>query len=148
MDSYQIQETSQGDIKLMREDGELAPPTDIDTGQMVPEELAPLSEILTYINEYYGTEFTDEDKVSHFAEDMERRMTDKDDLVRAFNPRVNPSKEHRKMAFDPFFEDILHEMMNSNFDLYKKIVDDPKFGGLFKEFVFERVEKSLRRMGG
>jgi type I restriction enzyme, R subunit len=34
MDSYRIQETSKGDIKLLREDGELAPPTDIGTGQM------------------------------------------------------------------------------------------------------------------
>jgi type I restriction enzyme, R subunit len=47
-------------------------------------------------------------------------------------------------TFDPFFEDVLHEMIDSNFDLYKKIVEDPSFGDLFKEFVFEKVESSLR----
>jgi type I restriction enzyme R subunit len=59
-------------------------------------------------------------------------------------PEVNPSLEHRRDAFDPFFEDVLHEMIDSNFDLYKKIVEDPSFGDLFKEFVFEKVESSLR----
>ena len=59
-------------------------------------------------------------------------------------PQVNPSPEHRRDAFDPFFEDVLHEMIDSNFDLYKKIVEDTSFGDLFKEFVFEKVESSLR----
>ena len=59
-------------------------------------------------------------------------------------PEVNPSPEHRRDAFDPFFEDVLHEMIDSNFDLYKKIVEDPSFGDLFKEFVFGKVESSLR----
>jgi type I restriction enzyme, R subunit len=49
------------------------------------------------------------------------------------------------MAFDPFFDDVLHDMIDSNFDLYKKIVDDERFGDLFKEFVFEKVES---RVGG
>jgi type I restriction enzyme, R subunit len=59
-------------------------------------------------------------------------------------PEVNPSPEHRRDAFDPFFKDVLHEMIDSNFDLYKKIVEDTNFGILFKEFVFEKVERSLR----
>jgi len=63
---------------------------------------------------------------------------------RAFDPDVNLSREHRRMAFDPFFEDVLNDMIDSNFDLYKKIVEDPRFGDLFKEFVFEKVERSLR----
>ena len=82
--------------------------------------------------------------VSHFAEDMERRLSTNESLVRAFDPKVNPSPEHRRDAYDPVFEDVLHEMIDSNFDLYKKIVEDPRFGHLFKEFVFERVERNLR----
>lgn len=144
MDSYRIQETSKGDIKLMGEGGQLEPISEIGTGEERPQDLAPLSEIIGYINEYFGTDFTDEDRVAHFASDMERRMADKGDLVRAFNPEVNPSKEHRRMAFEPHFDDVLHDMIDSNFDLYKKIVEDEGFGDLFKEFVFERVEKSIR----
>jgi type I restriction enzyme, R subunit len=72
-------------------------------------------------------------------------MAEKEGLVRAFDRDVNPSESHRKMAFDPFFDDVLHDMIDSNFDLYKKIVDDERFGDLFKEFVFEKVES---RVGG
>jgi type I restriction enzyme, R subunit len=144
MDSYRIQETSKGGIKLVGSGGTLEPILEIGTGRTPPEDVARLSEILGYINEYFGTDFTDEDKLAHFADDMERRMTDKEGLVRAFDPTVNPSEGHRKMAFDPFFEDVLHDMIDSNFDLYKKVVEDEGFGDLFKEFVFERVERSLR----
>src|SRR5829696_1940985 len=63
MDSYRNQETSKGDIKLMREDGELEPISEIGTGVITSEDLTPLSEIIGYINEYYGTDFTDEDRV-------------------------------------------------------------------------------------
>jgi len=144
MDSYRIQRTSKGNIKLMEGDGGLLPPSDIGTGRPVDEDLAPLSEILGYINEYYGTDFTDEDKVNHFASDMERRISTNESLVRAFDPVVNPSPEHRRDAFDPVFEDVLQGMIDSNFSLYEKIVDDKKFGELFKEFVFERVERTLQ----
>jgi type I restriction enzyme R subunit len=75
---------------------------------------------------------------------MERRISANESLVRAFDPEVNPSLEHRRDAFDPVFDDVLHGMIDSNFDLYGKIVDDKRFGELFKEFVFERVERTLR----
>jgi hypothetical protein len=63
---------------------------------------------------------------------------------RAFDPDVNPSREHRRMAFAPFFEDVLTDMIDSNFDLDKKFVENPRFGDLFKGFVFDKVERSLR----
>src|SRR5262249_51985280 len=70
MDSYRIQETSSGSIKLLDETGELKPISALGTGRPKEEDLAPLSAIVQYINEHYGTEFTDEDKVHHFADDM------------------------------------------------------------------------------
>jgi hypothetical protein len=48
---------------------------------------------------------------------MKRRRTGKDNLDRAFNPELSPSKEHRKIAFDLYVEDVLHDMMDSNVDL-------------------------------
>jgi type I restriction enzyme R subunit len=143
MDSYKIRETSKGSIKLIR-GGELEPISEIGTGQTPHEDVVRLSEILGYINEYFGTEFTDKDKVAHFADDMERRMTGKEGLARAFDPEVNPSEEHRKMAFDPHFTDVLEDMIDNNFSLYKKVTEDLKFGDLFKEFVFKKVERSVR----
>ena len=145
MDSYRIQQTSSGEIKLLREDGALLPISALGTGQPTNETLAPLSELITYINEHYGTSFTDADKVSSFAQDMERRLSDNDGLARALDPEVNPSLQTRKLAFDSFFGDTLEDMIDANFDIYKKIVDDPAFGALFRAVLFDKIERSLHR---
>ena len=139
MDSYRIQQTSTGDIALLDEDGELQPPSDVGTGASKEEEKAPLSEIITYINENFGTDFTDGDKVRYFAEDMERRLADQESLRHALNPDINPSEDTRRLVFNDFFHEALEDMIDSNFDIYKKIVEDEGFGNLFKMVMFKGV---------
>ena len=139
MESYRIQQTSTGDIALMDEDGELKPPSDVGTGAPREEERAPLSEIIIYINENFGTDFTDGDKVRYFAEDMERRLADNEGLQNALNPIVNPSADTRRMAFDEYFNEVLEDMIDSNFDIYQKIVENKEFGSIFKLAVFKEV---------
>ena len=39
---------------------------------------------------------------------------------------------------DSFFEDALHDMIDSNFDLYRKTVKDPKFGELLRSLYSRR----------
>jgi type I restriction enzyme R subunit len=143
MDSYRIQQTSTGEIKLISEDGELKPISDLGTGRPTEEELAPLSEIVTYINEHFGTEFTNEDKVRYFAEDMERRLVDKKGLSKALDSSINPSEENRRLAFDNFFKDALEDMIDANFEIYKKINDDPNLSALFRAMMFKKVSKAL-----
>ena len=75
MDTYRIQQTSSGEIKLLAGPTAACKPIgDIGTGQPSEAELAPLSEILSYINEHFGTEWTNADKVQHFTDDMRRRL--------------------------------------------------------------------------
>lgn len=145
MDSYRIQLTSSGEMKLLAEDGALKPISALGTGALREEERAPLSEIIQYINEHYGTEFTDSDKVRYFAEDMERRLTDREGVRNALNPAVNPSVENRKLAFGDFFSETLEDMITTNVEIYKKINDDPNFGALFREFMFTKLASALSR---
>jgi type I restriction enzyme R subunit len=146
MDSYRIQLTSSGEIKLLAEDGALKPISALGTGALREEERAPLSQIIQYINEHYGTDFTDSDKVRYFAEDMERRLTDREGVRNALDPAVNPSVENRKLAFGDFFSETLEDMIATNVEIYKKINDDPTFGTLFKEFMYAKMESALSRM--
>ncbi len=143
MDSYRIQQTSTGAIKLISEDGELHPISDLGTGRPTEEELAPLSEIVAYINEHYGTEFTDEDKVRYFAEDMQLRLIDKEGLAKALDKNINPSEENRRLAFDNFFKDALEDMIDANFEIYKKINDDPNLSALFRAMMFNKVSRTV-----
>jgi len=144
MDSYRVQQTSSGTIKLMDEDGQLKPISALGTGRPQQEDPAPLSQIIEYINEHFGTDFTKADKVKFFAENMGRRLEDQEGLRRALDTGVNPSEETRKLAFDTFFGDTLEDMIDSDFDIYKKIKDDPNFGALFRSVMYRRIEAAIQ----
>jgi type I restriction enzyme R subunit len=144
MDSYRIQQTSSGAIKLMDEDGQLKPISALGTGRPRQEDPAPLSQIVEYINDHYGTNFTSADKVRFFAENMGRRLEAREGLRRALDTGVNPSEETRKLAFDTFFGDTLEDMIDSDFDIYKKIKDDPNFGALFRAVMYRRIAAALQ----
>ena len=144
MDSWKLTQTSSGKIALMDEDGELQPITELGTGKQEDEHL-PLSEIVQYINEHYGTEFTDEDKVRYFTEDMERRMSDQQGLRQALDPEINPSEETRKLAFKDYFDEILEDMIDANTDIYRKIVEDQNFGDIFRMVMFKKVMSNVLR---
>ena len=143
MDSYRVQQTSSGAIKLMDEEGQLKPISALGTGRQRQEDQAPLSLIIEYINEHFGTDFTSADKVRFFAESMGRRLEDQQGLRRALDAGVNPSEETRKLAFDTFFGDTLEDMIDSDFDIYKKIKDDPNFGALFRAVMYRRIAAAV-----
>jgi type I restriction enzyme R subunit len=143
MDSYRIQQTSSGTIKLMDEDGQLKPISALGTGRPKQEDPAPLSQIIEYINDHFGTDFTNADKVKFFAENMGRRLEDQEGLRRALDTGVNPSEETRKLAFDTFFGDTLEDMIDSDFDIYKKIKDDANFGALFRAVMYRRIAAAI-----
>lgn len=144
MESYRLQQTSSGAIRLMSEDGNLKPISALGTGRPTEEDKAFLSEIISYINEHYGTDFTDEDKVNHFAADMDRRLQEVEGLRRAMDLSINPSEDTRRLAFDSFFGDALEDMIDSNFEIYKKIKDDPNFGALFRAVMYRRIASQLQ----
>ena len=108
MDSYRIQETSSGKV-MINADGTLKQ-AGMGHSTRTPRK-APLSEIIHYTNENFGTDFTDEDKLSYFADDMEKRLIGNPVLRQTFNPEIN-SQENIQIAFGNFFEDTLVEMLS------------------------------------
>jgi type I restriction enzyme R subunit len=144
MDSHRIRQTSSGAIQLMDQNGQLKPISALGTGRPQQEDPAPLSQIVEYINEHFGTNFTNADKVKFFAGNMGRRLEDREGLRRALDAGVNPSEETRRLAFDTFFGDTLEDMIDSDFDIYKKIKDDPNFGALFRAVMYQRIAAALQ----
>lgn len=144
MDSYKISQTSTGEIKLLDQAGELKPTTELGETRATVERV-PLSEIIKYINENYGTEFTNEDKVRYFADDMEKRLFDQEGLRLALDRENNPTEDLRQLAFHSFFDETLQDMIDSNFDIYKKIADDNQFGMLFKYMMYKRIVEKMGR---
>ncbi len=123
----------------------LDPISDGGTGDVREDERTPLSQIISYMNEEFGTDFTDADKVRYFAEDMERRIMGTDGFEQAMDPGVNPSQEDRRLIFRTFYEDVLEDMIDGHTEIYKKLVTDDGFASVFQVAMFRKVLEELAR---
>lgn len=133
IESFRIQETGSSHIRLDRGAGELRPPTG-GTDRFVSadhEEL--LSHIIRELNEQFGTDFTDEDRV--FIEELESRLAT--DFALEASVRAN-TPENARLTFDHVVGDRLQEMVETNFEFYKRVTDDDAFGRFFTDWLFER----------
>ncbi|MBU4016817.1 DEAD/DEAH box helicase family protein [Patescibacteria group bacterium] len=139
MDTYRIQQISNGSIELEKATGELKPMEGLGTGKGAGDEKEFLSLIIEEVNERFGTDFTDGDKV--FFAELETRLTGNQTLNQSAKTNT---KDALKLVFAHIFEDQLHTMVESNFDIYKKIVENAEFGQFVKEKMFEEVYAKLK----
>ena len=98
-----------------------------------------MSRIIEEVNERFGTDFTEGDKV--FFAELETRLAGNETLSESAKTNT---KEALKLVFAHIFEDQLHTMVESNFDIYKKIVENAEFGQFIKEKMFEEVYSKLK----
>jgi type I restriction enzyme R subunit len=137
IDSYRIEHTRSGKLQLDQGVGKL-PPTSISGGyKPLPDEMEPLSAIIKELNERFGTHFASKDKV--FIEQLEAKLHG--DAALQASVRVNPPQSAR-LTFDHVVNDRIQDMINTNFEFYKQVTDNPEFGRLFFDWLFDRY---LRR---
>ena len=55
------------------------------------------------------------------------------------DPTINPSEENRRLAFADYFGEVLEDMMESNTEIYRKIVQDEAFGNIFRLVMLKKV---------
>ncbi|MBI4280032.1 MAG: hypothetical protein HY660_16390 [Armatimonadetes bacterium] len=138
MESYRIQRTYRGKISLERGQKELEP-AGADRGHGRPvEEIELLSQIIRELNERFGTDFTEEDKV--FIQQLEDRLSG--DTALAASVRVN-TPENARLTFDHVVTDRLQDMVDTNFKFYRRVTDDQQFARFFLDWLFERFRKSV-----
>lgn len=132
MESYRIRQQHNGKIALVRGDGQLDPQSSKDYKQPL-DELEVLSLIIQELNNRFGTDFTDEDKV--FICQLEDRLAEDPALVASI--RVNPP-ENARLTFDHVVSDRLQDMVETNFKFYKRVTDDRDFAKYFLDWLFHR----------
>jgi type I restriction enzyme R subunit len=139
VDSYRVQKTGTGSIKLKRGAVDLEPikPKDVE-GPLV-DQIEPLSQIIRELNERFGTAFTEEDRI--FIEQLETKLTGNEALEKAV--KVN-TPENARLTFDHVVNDKLQEMIETNFKFYKQVTDDPDFAKTFLDWLFNRYLKKAR----
>jgi hypothetical protein len=140
MESYRIQQTSGGKIALERKAGILDPMTTKDTHGTAPEEMEALSRIIADLNERFGINLGPEHRVT-LGQMMEK--LDADPALDA-SARAN-TRENVRLTFDQKVEHVIQEIVDSNFDLYKRITDDRPFGDAVRNFLFDQYLRAHRQ---
>ncbi|MFI5020068.1 MAG: RNA-binding domain-containing protein [Alphaproteobacteria bacterium] len=139
MESYRIQQTGSGKIALERKSGVLEPVGTKGVHGTEPEEIETLSRIIAELNERFGLNLGPEHRVTL------GQMMDKLDEDAALDAaaRVN-TRENVRLTFDQKVEHVIQEIVDSNFDLYKRITDDRAFGEVIKNFLFDQYLRAHR----
>ncbi len=142
MESYRIQQTSAGRIKLERNGGHLEPVQTRENQGPAAEHIEPLSQIIAELNERFGIQMSPEDRVC-----LDQAMTrlDEDPALGAA-ARVN-TRENVRLTFDHKLEDVVQQIVESNFKLYKRITDDAEFGKTLADHLFDAYLKRHREAG-
>ncbi len=142
MESYRIQQTDSGRVALERKGSTIDPVATKETREATPEELEALSRIIADLNERFGIELGPEHRVTL------GRMLDRlgEDAALEVATRVN-TLENVRIAFDYKVEQVIQEIVDLNFDLYKRITDDPAFGEVVKNHLFDQYLRAHGKTG-
>ena len=138
LEYYRLQKIKEGSIDLVTgEEGELDGLTEagIKRGK---EEKAALSEIIDVLNDRFGTEFEEADRL--FFEQIETELMQ--DATLQTQARVN-KLDTFKYAFEEMFIDKLIDRMDQNQEIFEKIIEDRSFGGLVRELMMKKIFDQL-----
>ncbi|MBP7795884.1 MAG: DEAD/DEAH box helicase family protein [Elusimicrobiales bacterium] len=138
LEYYRLQKIAEGQITLQKDsDTAIKPITEAGT-RKDKEEYAPLSEIIKLLNERFGTDFTEADKL--FFDQIEEEMVLDEKLgIQAKNNTI----DNFKYGFEDIFISKLVERMDQNQDIFNKIMDDKTFAAVVKEYLLRRVYNRL-----
>src|SRR5207244_4798381 len=121
---YRLQRLSAGAIPSG--EGEAQPvksPTEVGTGK-AKEEKAPLSEIIQVLNERFGTEFTEEDRL--FFQQIKEKACKSEQVIQT--ALANPLDKF-ELGVRKLIEDLMIERMSDNDKIVTRYMVDQQFQG-------------------
>lgn len=137
LDSFRLQETYSGSIDLEPDDGVVK---GFGDGSLysTDDEKDLLSNIVKTLNETYGLNLTDDDKV-----DMQkiRSRLEADESLRAVLEADNP-RDAKVYKFNQVLDQLLLEFVHTKLDLYKKLTE-PKVNEMLKRQWFELLASEM-----
>lgn len=123
-----LQRVFSGAIELREGEDEygVKSPTDVGTGK-AKEEKAPLSEIIEVLNDRFGTNFTEEDRL--FFEQIKEKAANTPEVVRL--RQANPFDKFQ-LGLRQMLEDLMIQRMSENDKIVSRYMDDKAFAVLSK----------------
>src|SRR5690625_5212353 len=140
LEYYRLEKIKEGAIELQKgEEGEVSGISEAGLSRAKEEE-GRLSEIIDVLNDRFGTEFEEADKL--FFDQIEAELMEDETLQT--QARVNKIDTF-KYAFDDKFIEKLIGRMDQNQEIFEKILDDNVFGDLVKKMMLEKVYRGLNQ---
>ena len=138
LEYYRLQKASEGSITLEAQ-GEVGIQNITEAGiKRAKEEKAHLSEIIEILNERFGTDFNNADKL--FFEQIEEELIGDEKLqMQAKSNTI----ENFKYGFDEAFLAKLIERMEDNKEIFEKILDDKEFGDVVRKWMLNKVYERM-----
>ncbi|MDB4278563.1 putative DNA binding domain-containing protein [Deltaproteobacteria bacterium] len=138
LESLRIRDKARGKIELDRGNGKLDPISDKPPREPSHSE-APLSEIIAQLNDRFGADLSEEDRITLGAV---MNQLDGDQALDAA-VRTN-TRENVRLTFDQKIGDRLQTIVDSNFKLYKRYADDQSFGKALVDHLFDKYMSKRR----
>ena len=132
LDSLRIQKIHEEVEVLERTDTVLEPPT-FGGGVVVEPVLDLLSEIINQVNNTYGVNLTDDDKID--IERLRNRLVTDPEIIRYMNGQN--TEDNKKNFFKEQFEGLMVDYINERFDFYKKMDENPSVKNHIFKMMYE-----------
>ena len=120
LESYKVQKAFEGELNLLAEPHEMYGLTPDGAGEPQPEEYDLLSNIIKVLNETYGLNLTEEDKVDF--ENIKEKIHANESLMAFFNKEN--SKDNIRDKFNEELDNLLLDFVNTKLELYNKLSED------------------------
>jgi type I restriction enzyme R subunit len=145
LDSYRVQHKYTTSLSLEPESGEDYGMTPGGGAQTPEDEYDFLSKIIKVLNETFGMDLSEEDKVD--LQRMKKSISSNEELMSFFNP--NNSKDNIQDKFNEKIDSELLNFINTKLDFYNKMTED-KANRLFKNMWFAEMyrEQVMGRVTG
>jgi len=140
LEFYRLQKISEGSIDLEPGDSdELKGPSDVGTGRTGDDEIQ-LSELISILNERFGTDFTEADQL--FFDQIQAEAVADDYLQQAAQAN---NVDDFEAIFEKVFEGLVIDRMEGNEDIFTRLMGDSDFRDLASNNLMQKVYKALSK---
>lgn len=140
LDSYKIQHQYTADLDLVSENGEMYGMTPGGASGKEDDELDMLTNIIKVLNDTFGIDLTEEDKVEF--KKMKDKIYSNEELMGFFNK--NNSRDNIQDKFSEEIDNELLNFINTKLELYNKLSED-RVNIMFKKMWFNDLYNSKVR---
>ena len=141
LDSLRIQKIHEEMEGLERTDTVVEPPT-FGGGDVVEPVLDLLSEIINQVNNTYGVNLTDDDKID--IERLRDRLVTDPEIIKYMNGQN--TEDNKKNFFKEQFDGVMVDYINERFDFYKKMDENPSVKNHIFKMMYENYSESGSRL--